>query len=68
MPLVHLCDIYAEVDLESQFFIEQVMIKYTGVAFEINRLDIILNPKKALLIILNQYANLYGLEKGFGML
>ena len=68
MPLVHLCNIYAEVELEGQFLIEQLMIKYTRVAFEKNRLNIILNPKKALLIILNQYANLYGLEKGFGML
>jgi hypothetical protein len=68
MPLVHLCNIYAEVDLEGQFLIEQLMIKYTRVAFEKNRLNIILNPKKALPIILNQYANLYGLEKGFEML
>jgi hypothetical protein len=66
--LVHLCNIYAEVGLEGQFFIEQLMIKYTEVAFEKNRLDILLNPKKALAIILDQYANLYGLEKGFEML
>ena len=58
MPLVHLCNIYAEVDLEGQFLIEQLMIKYTRVAFEKNRLNILLNPKKALPIILNKYANL----------
>ena len=68
MPLVHLCNIYAEVDLESQFFIEQWMIRYILLVFEENRLDILLNSKKALPIILNQYANLYGLEKGFEML
>ena len=68
MPLVHLCNIYAEVNLESQFFIEQWMIRYILQVFEKNSLNIILNPKKALPIILNQYANLYGLEKGFEML
>ena len=41
------------------------MIKYTRVAFEKNRLDILLNSKKALPIIMNKYANLYGLDKGF---
>ena len=44
------------------------MVKYIVVAFEKNRLNILLNPNKALPIILNKYANLSGLEKGFEML
>ena len=68
MPLLYLCNIYAEVGLENQFFIQRLMIKYTVVAFEKNRLDILLKSKIALPIILNQYPNLYGLEKVFEML
>jgi hypothetical protein len=44
------------------------MIKYTVLAFEKNRFDVLLSPKKTLPTILNQYANLYGLEKGFEIL